>query len=151
MDDLYGTTILPMAKAELKTKENDASVEAFIAAQPDAVAADCRSIMKLMKKATGEEARMWGASIVGFGKYRYKGASGREGEWMLTGFSPRKANLSLYILTGLDKSAVQLKKLGKHSTGKGCLYIKRLGDVDVKVLEELIVKGVKGLEKMRVR
>lgn len=151
MDNLYGTMILPMAKTELKTKVNDASVEAIIAAQPDAVAADCRAIMQLMRKATGEEARMWGASIVGFGKYRYKGASGREGEWMLTGFSPRKANLSLYILTGLDKSAAQLKKLGKHSTGKGCLYIKRLGDVDVKVLEELIVKGVKGLEEMRVR
>ncbi len=107
--------------------------------------------MKLMKKITGEEPRMWGASIVGFGRYHYKGASGREGEWMLTGFSPRKANLSLYILTGLDKSAAQLKKLGKHSTGKGCLYFKRLSDVDAKVLEELIVKGVKGLEKMRVR
>jgi len=141
----------PMAKAELKTKENDASVEAFIASQPNEVAADCRAIMQLMHKVTGEEARMWGASIVGFGKYRYKGASGREGEWMLTGFSPRKANLSLYILTGLDKSVEQLKKLGKHSTGKGCLYIKRLGDVDVKVLEGLIAKGVKGLEKMRVR
>lgn len=140
-----------MAKAELKTKENDASVETFIAKQSAEVAADCRSIMKLMKKATGEDARMWGASIVGFGRYNYKGASGREGEWMLTGFSPRKANLSLYILTGLDRSAAQLKKLGKHSTGKGCLYIKRLGDVDIKVLEELIANGVKGLEKMRGR
>ncbi|MBK8228227.1 MAG: DUF1801 domain-containing protein [Flavobacteriales bacterium] len=140
-----------MAKAELKTKENDASVEAFIAEQSEEVAADCRAIMKLMKKITGEEPRMWGASIVGFGRYHYKGASGREGEWMLTGFSPRKANLSLYILTGLDKSAAQLKKLGKHSTGKGCLYFRRLSDVDAKVLEELIVKGVKGLEKMRVR
>ncbi len=140
-----------MAKAELKTKENDASVEAFIANQSDEVAADCRAIMKLMKKITGEEPRMWGASIVGFGRYHYKGASGREGEWMLTGFSPRKANLSLYILTGLDKSTAQLKKLGKHSAGKGCLYFNRLSDVDAKVLEELIVKGVKGLEKMRVR
>lgn len=140
-----------MAKAELKTKENDASVEAFIANQSEEVAADCRAIMKLMKKITGEEPRMWGASIVGFGRYHYKGVSGREGEWMLTGFSPRKANLSLYILTGLDKSTAQLKKLGKHSAGKGCLYFKRLSDVDAKVLEELIVKGVKGLEKMRVR
>lgn len=94
---------------------------------------------------------MWGASIVGFGRYAYKGASGREGEWMLTGFSPRKANLSLYILTGLDKSAAQLAKLGKHTTGKGCLYIKRLSDVDMKVLEQLVMQGVKGLEKMRVR
>lgn len=140
-----------MAKAALKTKENDASVEAFIARQPGEIAADCRAIIALMRKATGEAPRMWGASIVGFGRYHYKGASGREGEWMLTGFSPRKANLSLYILTGLDKSAALLKKLGKHSTGKGCLYIKRLADVDVKVLEELIEKGVNGLEKMRVR
>lgn len=140
-----------MAKAELKTKENDASVETFLDQQPEEVAADCRAIVKMMQKATGEKPRMWGASIVGFGRYHYKGASGREGEWMLTGFSPRKANLSLYILTGLDKSAAQLKKLGKHSTGKGCLYIKRLSDVDPKVLEELVVKGVKGLEKMRVK
>ena len=139
-----------MAKAELKTKENDASVEAFIAKQGEEVAADLRTIARLMKKATGEEGRMWGASIVGFGRYHYKGASGREGEWMITGFSPRKANLSLYILSGLDKETALLKKLGKHTTGKGCLYIKRLSDVDVKVLEELIAKGVKGMEKVRV-
>ena len=140
-----------MAKAELKTKLNEASVDAFVEAQPDEVAADCRTLIKLMKKATGEEPRMWGNSIVGFGRYRYKGASGREGEWFLTGLSPRKANLSLYILTGLDKSGTLLKKLGKHTTGKGCLYIKRLSDVDVKVLDELVVKGVKGLEKLRMR
>lgn len=140
-----------MAKTELKTRENDASVDAFISKQPEDVAADCRAIIALMTKVTGEAPRMWGASIVGFGRYHYKSASGREGEWMLTGFSPRKANLSLYILTGLDKSATLLKKLGKHSTGRGCLYIKRLGDVDQQVLEELVVKGVKGLEKMRVR
>lgn len=140
-----------MAKAELKTKQNDASVEAFIDQQPEAIAADCRTIMQLMRKATGEEPRMWGTSIVGFGKYRYKGASGREGEWMLTGLSPRKANLSVYILSGLEQYAALLQKLGKHSTGKGCLYIKRVGDVDVKVLEQLIKAGVKALEKMRVK
>lgn len=140
-----------MAKAELKTRENDTSVEAFIAMQADEVAADLRALLHLMRTITGEEPRMWGASIVGFGRYRYKGASGREGEWFLTGFSPRKANLSLYILTGLDRSAVELKKLGRHSTGKGCLYIKRLGDVDMKVLRVLVERGVKGLEKMRVR
>lgn len=140
-----------MAKAELKTQANTASVSAFIDKQDAEVAADCRTIIKLMKKATGEEPKMWGATIVGFGRYAYKGASGREGEWMLTGFSPRKANLSLYILTGLDKSAALLKKLGKHTTGKGCLYIKRLSDVDLNVLDELIAKGVKGLEKMRVK
>ena len=140
-----------MAKAELKTKETKASAEDFIAQQPEAVAADCRAIAKLMKKATGEEPRMWGPAIVGFGRYHYQGASGREGEWMITGFSPRKANLSLYILSGLDKETALLKKLGKHTTGKGCLYIKKLADVDVKLLEELIVKGVKAMAKTRVK
>ena len=140
-----------MAKAELKTTETKASVETFLAGQPEAIAADLRVIAGLMKKATGEEGRMWGDRIVGFGRYQYKGASGREGEWLVTGFSPRKADLSLYILSGLDKEMALLGRLGKHSTGKGCLYIKRLADVDRKVLEALIVKGVKGMEKMRVR
>lgn len=140
-----------MAKAELKTKETTASVDAFIDKQPEAVAADCRVIAKLMGKATGEEPRMWGPAIVGFGRYHYTGASGREGEWMITGFSPRKANLSLYILSGLDKETALLAKLGKHTTGKGCLYIKRLSDVDLKVLEQLIEKGVKAMAKQRVK
>jgi hypothetical protein len=142
-----------MAKAELKTKVNTASVDAFIDKQPETVAADCRTIIRLMKKATGEEPEMWGAAIVGFGRYAYEGASGRSGEWMVTGFSPRKANLSLYILMGLENetAAASLKKLGKHTTGKGCLYIKRLSDVDLKVLEELIVKGVKAMAKTRIR
>lgn len=139
-----------MAKAELKTKETKASVEAFIAKQTADVAEDCRAIMKMMKKASGEEPRMWGTSIVGFGRYHYKGASGREGEWFITGVSPRKTNLSLYIFAGFEKEAALMKKLGKHSTGSGCLYFKRLADVDVKVLEELIVKGVKAMEKQRI-
>ena len=149
-DHLCDTT-KAMAKAELKTKETQAGVDAFIDKQPEAVAADCRAIIKLMKKATGEEPRMWGASIVGFGRYAYEGKSGRSGEWMVTGFSPRKANLSVYILSGLDKETALLKKLGKHTTGKGCLYIKQLGDVDVKLLEELIVKGVKAMAKTRIK
>ena len=140
-----------MAKVELKTKENKASVDAFLEKLPKEVREDCRAIVNLMKKATGEEPRMWGTSIVGFGRYHYKGASGREGEWMITGFSPRKANLSLYILSGLDKEVELLKKLGKHTTGKGCLYIKRLSDVDVKALEQLVVKGVKAMDKLRVK
>ena len=140
-----------MPITELKTKETNASVDAFIGQQPDAVAEDCRTLVRLMKKATGEEPRMWGTSMVGFGRYHYKGASGREGEWLITGFSPRKANLSLYILSGLDKETALLKKLGKHSTGKGCLYVKRLADVDLKVLEQLVVKGVKAMEKTRIR
>ena len=140
-----------MAKAELKTKVNEASVDAFIDKQPQGVATDCRTIMKLMKKATGEEPKMWGASIVGFGRYAYEGASGRSGEWMVTGFSPRKTNLTLYIMMGFEKEAALMKKLGKHTTGKSCLYIKRLGDVDMKVLEELVVKGVKAMAKTRVK
>lgn len=140
-----------MAKAELKTKVNTASVDAFIDKQPEPVAADCRTIIKLMKKATGEEPKMWGAAIVGFGRYAYEGASGRSGEWMVTGFSPRKANLSLYILSALDKETALLKKLGKHSTGKGCLYVKQLSDVDLNVLEALIVKGVKAMAKTRIK
>lgn len=140
-----------MAKAELKTKVNEASVDAFIDKQPEAVAKDCRTIMKLMKKATGEEPRMWGASIVGFGRYAYEGASGRSGEWMITGFSPRKANLTIYIMMGFEKEAALMKQLGKHTTGKSCLYIKQLSDVDLKLLEELVVKGVMAMAKTRVK
>ncbi len=140
-----------MAKAELKTKVNEASVDAFIDLQPADVASECRTIMKLMKKATGEEPKMWGASIVGYGRYHYKGASGREGEWMITGFSPRKTNLTVYILMGFEKEAALMKKLGKHTTGKSCLYIKNLADIDLKLLEELIVKGVKAMAKTRVK
>ena len=140
-----------MAKAELKTKVNEASVEAFIDQQPPDVAADCRIISKMMKKATGEEPKMWGAAIVGFGRYAYEGASGRSGEWMITGFSPRKTNLTVYIMSGFEKEAALMKKLGKHTTGKSCLYITRLSDVDLKVLEELILKGVKAMAKTRVK
>lgn len=139
-----------MAKAQVKTTENDASVEAFIAARPEAVAADCRTLIALMRKATGEEPRMWGTAIVGFGRYPYKGASGREGEWMVIGFSPRKANLSLYLFVDFHKEAALMAKLGKHSTGKGCLYIKRLSDVDGKVLEQLIVNRVKAMAAQRI-
>lgn len=140
-----------MAKTELKTKETKASVDAFIAKQPEEVRADCQTLVKLMKKATGEEPRMWGTSMVGFGRYHYKGASGREGEWLITGFSPRKTNLSIYIIMGFEKHAALMKKLGKHSTGKGCLYVKRLADVDMKLLDELILKNVKAMEKVRVK
>lgn len=140
-----------MAKVELKIKETKASVDAFIAKQPDGVAEDCRTLVRLMKKATGEDPVMWGTSMVGFGRYRYKGASGREGEWLITGFSPRKTNLSIYILMGFEQHKTLMKKLGKHSTGKGCLYVKRLANVDMKLLEELIVKNVKAMDKMRVR
>jgi hypothetical protein len=98
--------------------------------------------MALMQEVTGELPKMWGDSIVGFGTYHYKGASGREGDWMLTGFSPRKQNLTVYIMTGFQDSQVLLGKLGKHSTSVSCLYIKKLADVDKEVLRELVSRSV---------
>ena len=140
-----------MAKAELKTTETTASVDAFIAKQPADIAADCRAIMGLMRKATGEDPKLWGASIGGYGRYAYTYDTGREGEWMITGFSPRKANLTLYIMMGFEEEAALMEKLGKHTTGKSCLYIKKLSDVDLRVLESLIVKGVRAMEKQRIK
>ncbi len=139
-----------MAKsAELKTKVNDASVEGFLnSIKDEQTRADCFEILKLMKQVTKEEPKMWGASIVGFDSYHYKSASGREGDWMLTGFSPRKQNLTLYLMSGFDAHADLLKKLGKHKTSVGCLYIKKLEDVDKKVLKELVVETVKTMKKL---
>jgi hypothetical protein len=139
-----------MAKsAELKTKLNDASVEGFLnSVKDEQTRADCFEILKIMKQVTKEEPKMWGSSIVGFGSYHYKGASGREGDWMLTGFSPRKQNLTLYLMSGFDAHADLLKKLGKHKTSVGCLYIKKLEDVDKKVLKELVVETVKAMKKL---
>lgn len=130
--------------AELKTKQNDASVDKFLAAFPEETRKDCYAIAKMMKSATRAEPKMWGTSIVGFGSYHYKSERSRqEGDWPLVGFSPRKQNLTLYIMSGFDRHGGLLKKLGKHSLGKGCLYIKRLSDVDKKVLKELITESVK--------
>lgn len=139
-----------MAKtAELKTKKNDASVAGFIdAIKDESVRKDCLEILKMMKSATKAEPKMWGASIVGFGDYHYKSpATGREGDWFAAGFSPRKQNLTLYLMGGLDMHKAALKKLGKHTTGVGCLYIKKLADVDKTVLKSIISAGVKGLKK----
>ena len=134
--------------AELKTQATKASVEKFIKGITDEqVRGDCLQIMDIMKKATKTEPKMWGTSIVGFGNYHYKYASGREGDWFLTGFSPRKQNLTLYIMSGFDEYDSLMKKLGKHTTGKSCLYIKRLEDVDMKVLRELVTKSVKHMKK----
>ena len=130
--------------AELKTKLNDASVDDFLAAYPEETRKDCYEILKMMKSATRAEPKMWGTSIIGFGSYHYKSErSKQEGDWPLTGFSPRKQNLTLYFMTGFDRYGSLLKKLGKHSVSKGCLYIKRLSDVDKKVLKELITDSVK--------
>lgn len=136
-------------KVELKTKVNEASVEGFLnSVTDDQKREDCFEILRLMKQVTKEAPKMWGSSIVGFGSYRYKGASGREGDWLLTGFSPRKENLTLYIMGGFDLHKDLLKKLGKHKTSVGCLYIKKLDDVDKKVLKELVAESVKITKKL---
>jgi hypothetical protein len=131
-----------MARAELKTKESEANVEDFInSLECEIVRDDCRKIIGLMQKATLAEPKMWGANIIGFGSRLLKYESGRELDWMKIGFSPRKQNLTLYLNLGLNWDETQLAKLGKHKTGKGCLYIKRLSDIDLKILEELIDKS----------
>jgi len=139
-----------MAKtADVKTKKNEASVEGFLnSVKDEQTREDCFEILKMMKQVTKEEPKMWGATIVGFGSYHYKGASGREGDWMLTGFSPRKQNLTLYLMGGFDVEKDLLKKLGKHKTSVGCLYIKKLDDVDKKVLKELVTESVKKMKKL---
>jgi hypothetical protein len=136
-------------KVELKTIVNDASVESFLNSVTDEQKReDCFEILRLMGQVTKEEPKMWGSSIVGFGSYHYKGASGREGDWLLTGFSPRKENLTLYIMGGFDLHQDLLKKLGKHKTSVGCLYIKKLDDVDKEVLKELVAESVKITKKL---
>ena len=130
--------------AELKTKLNDSSVEDFLNKITDVKKReDSFKIMELMKQITKAEPQMWGDSIVGFGLYHYKYESGREGDWFLTGFSPRKQNLTLYIMSGFKKYDRLLEKLGKFKTSKACLYIKRFEDIDQKILKELISQSVK--------
>jgi len=145
---IEGTLKQEINMAELKTKKTEASVEDFLNKIKDQeTRQDCFAIAKMMKQVTRSEPKMWGTSIVGFGSRHLKYASGRELDWMLTGFSPRKANITLYILGGFEKQADLLKKLGKHSTGKGCLYIKKLKDVDTKVLKDLVNESVQSVEK----
>ncbi len=134
--------------AELKTQRNTASVEAFLnGVKDERKRADSFELLKLMEEVTGEKGEMWGSSIVGFGRYRYKYSTGREGDWMLVGFSPRAQNLTLYIMAGFEEYDGLLTKLGKHSTGKSCLYIKRLEQVDKNVLKQLVKKSVTHMKK----
>lgn len=137
--------------AELKTRQNDASVEHFLNKIVDEKKrADCFAIAKMMQQATKAKPKMWGSAIVGFGTYRYKYASGREGDWMLIGFSPRKQNLTLYLMTGFAQSATLLKKLGKHKkSGGSCLYINRLDDIDMPTLKKLIEQSVEQMMKKK--
>ncbi len=129
--------------AEAKTKATAESVSAFIdAVADDGRRRDCKALVKLMSGATGEKPKMWGSSIVGFGKYVYRYDSGRQGEWPIVGFSPRKGDLTLYLMDGYESRGELLKRLGKHKTGKSCLYLKSLADVDAGALKELVDASV---------
>ena len=134
--------------AELKTKPTEASVKEFLNQIPDKERRDdCFAIAKMMEEATGAKAKMWGPSIVGFGTFHYKYDSGREGDWLLTGFSPRKNDLTLYLMMGFEQHRELMQQLGKHKTSKSCLYIKRLSDVHVPTLKKLIKASLKQLRE----
>lgn len=134
--------------AELKTAQTNASVGAFLRAIPDARRrADCRVVARMMREATGERPRMWGTSIVGYGSYRYRYASGREGSWFLCGYSPRAQSLVVYIMPGFSEFAPLMKRLGRYRTGKSCLYLKSLDDVDPGVLQGLIAESVESMRR----
>ena len=134
--------------AELKTKENSKSVDRFLNSVKDEKKRDdCYQIMDWMKKATGKEPKMWGKSIVGFGTYHYKSKSGQEGDWFMTGFSPTKTNISLHLMAGFDNYGDLMDNLGKYKTGRGCLYLKSLDDIDTKTLKTLIKKSFTAMKK----
>jgi nucleoid DNA-binding protein len=125
--------------AELKTKVNDAPVGKFLASVKDETQQkNSQQLLKMLGEITKQAPKMWGTSIVGFGTFHYKGASGREGDWFLTGFSPRKQNMTVYFCKGFAEVKPLLKKLGKHKTTMGCLYFKSLADIDIKVLKQML-------------
>ena len=136
--------------AELNTRQTQASVAKFLATVKDeGTRKDCLVLAKMMAQATGSKPKMWGSAIVGFGSCHLRYASGRELDWFTTGFSPRKQNLTLYVMGGFAQYGTLLKKLGKHSLGKGCLYIKRLDDVHLPTLKKLIQQSVKDAPKIQ--
>ncbi len=135
--------------AELKTQQNDSDVVEFLnGIENEQRKADSFELLELFSQLTGEEAKMWGDSIIGFGTYHYKYASGREGDWPLTGFSPRKQNLTIYIMPGFERYDDIMKKLGKYKTGSSCLYVKKLTDIDQALLKELVVTSVNDMKKI---
>ncbi len=135
--------------SEAKTRPTDQDVETFLQGIEDAQQRqDCHTILDLMREVTGAEPKMWGTSIVGFGSYHYRYATGREGDAPLTGFSPRKQNLTLYLSYGFEQHAELMERLGKHKVGKACLYIKRLSNVDRAALRELIQQSVAEVVRM---
>lgn len=134
--------------AEPKTRPTNASVAKFIdSLAGDRVRDDCRTLVRIMQKATGCEPEMWGSAIIGFGRYWWTGARGKRTEWMLAAFSPRKTNLTIYLWPEFERRQELLDRLGKHACGKSCVYIKSLTDVDVPTLEKLIVQSVKHARK----
>lgn len=134
--------------AQNKTQPTKKSVSDFIQTLDDEQKiTDSKQLIHFMKTITGCEPKMWGSTIIGFGEYHYKYESGREGDWLKVGFSPRKREFSLYIMSGFSRFEQMLDKLGKHRTGKSCLYVKRLSDIDVDVLKELISESVSYIEK----
>lgn len=134
--------------AELKTKPTNAGVSAFLNSVDGMDRRrDAREVLALMKEITGKRPKMWGTSIIGFGSYHYEYKSGRKGDWPVTGFSPRKQNLAIYIMPGFSHYSPLMNKLGKYKTGKSCLYLKRLEDVDRKVLRQLIARSVADMKK----
>jgi hypothetical protein len=134
--------------AELKTRPSEESVDAFLDRIEDAQRReDCRTLVRLMRRVSRVDPKMWGSSMVGFGEYHYKYASGHEGDAFLTGFAPRKSDLTLYLMPGFEGKEALLAKLGKHKTGKACLYLKRLADVDMGVLEQLVSTSVEELRR----
>jgi hypothetical protein len=129
---------------EIKTKQTEQSVNSFIDALPDEqVRADSHELVRMLQSASGEEPKIWGGSMIGFGKYSYKSASGCYGEWFVIGFAPRKGKFSIYLMSGMADNQDLLKKLGKYKTGKGCLYVNKLADIDKTVLNQLVNQSIR--------
>jgi hypothetical protein len=138
--------------AEPKTRPTEASVSAVLGPVADpARRAECLAVAKMLEEVTGEQPTMWGPSIVGFGRYRYRGANGKDAEWPVIGFSPRKTDLTFYLMPGVARFGELTAKLGRYKSGKSCLYVRRLADVDVKVLRQLCAASVKAMEPKRVK
>lgn len=129
---------------EIKTKQTEQSVDSFIDALPDEqVRTDSKELVKMLKSASGEEPKIWGGSMIGFGSYSYKSSSGCYGDWFVIGFAPRKGKFSIYLMSGMQDNQELLKKLGKYKTGKGCLYVNKLADIDKTVLKQIVSESVK--------
>lgn len=138
--------------SDLKTKPTDQNVEEYLKkVENPTKREDSFKILELMKDITNEEPTMWGDSIIGFGSYHYKYKTGREGDWFVTGFAPRKQNLTLYIMSGFDRYDELLRKLGKHKLGKSCLYINKLKDIDTSILREIVKQSIEFVRKGEIR